>query len=94
VRRLKGAQRPLQPLRDRARVLASLRVVDAVAVFDEDTPELLLRRIQPDIWVKGGDYDATALPEAAVLREWGGEVVIVPYLAGRSTSQLVNHARQ
>ena len=93
VRRLKGGQRPLQPLRDRARVLASLRAVDAVAIFDDDTPERLLRTIQPDVWVKGGDYNAAALPEAAVLREWGGEVVIVPYLPGRSTSQLVNHAR-
>lgn len=94
VRRLKGERRPLQSQHDRSRVLSSLRCVDAVAIFDDDTPEQILRVIRPDIWVKGGDYVAAELPEAAALREWGGEVVTVPYLAGRSTSQLMNLARR
>ena len=94
VRRLKGAQRPLQPAADRARVLAALECVDAVVVFDEDTPAAVLRRIRPDIWAKGGDYSGVPLPEAAVLAEWGGEAVTVPYLQGRSTSALVELARQ
>ncbi len=94
VRRLKGEPRPLQPAADRARVLAALRCVDAVTIFDEDTPVRVLRDIRPDIWVKGGDYDGAWLPEAEVLREWGGEVVTVPYLSGRSTSGLVRLARR
>ena len=94
VRRLKGAQRPLQPAADRARVLAALECVDAVVVFDEDTPAAVLRRIRPDIWAKGGDYSGVPLPESAVLAEWGGEAVTVPYLQGRSTSALVELARQ
>jgi rfaE bifunctional protein nucleotidyltransferase chain/domain/rfaE bifunctional protein kinase chain/domain len=94
VRRLKGAQRPLQTAADRARVLAALECVDAVVVFDEDTPATVLRRIRPDIWAKGGDYSGVPLPESAVLAEWGGEAVTVPYLQGRSTSALVELARQ
>ncbi|HEX8305583.1 MAG TPA: PfkB family carbohydrate kinase [Jatrophihabitans sp.] len=94
VRRLKGAQRPLQPAADRARVLAALECVDAVVVFEEDTPAAVLRRIRPDIWAKGGDYSGVPLPESAVLAEWGGEAVTVPYLRGRSTSALVELARQ
>lgn len=94
VRRLKGAHRPLQPAADRARVLSSLRDVDAVAVFDEDTPSAVLNTLRPDIWVKGGDYAGAELPEAALLRQWDGEVVTVPYLSGRSTSGLVGLARR
>jgi len=93
VRRLKGPQRPLQPAADRAQVLAALECVDAVVVFDEDTPAAVLRRIRPDIWAKGGDYSGVRLPEAAVLAEWGGEAVTVAYLQGRSTSALVELAR-
>jgi rfaE bifunctional protein nucleotidyltransferase chain/domain/rfaE bifunctional protein kinase chain/domain len=94
VRRLKGAGRPLQPVEDRVRVLRGLRDVDAVAVFEEDTPSEVLRILQPHVWVKGGDYRAAELPEAGLVRSWGGEVVTVPYLAGRSTSQLVGLARR
>ncbi|HJQ02929.1 MAG TPA: D-glycero-beta-D-manno-heptose 1-phosphate adenylyltransferase [Jatrophihabitans sp.] len=92
VRRLKGAGRPLQPQRDRAEVLRALSCVDDVVIFDEDTPAEVLRRVRPDLWVKGGDYTGAELPEAAILAEWGGQVVIVPYLQGRSTSALVEQA--
>jgi rfaE bifunctional protein nucleotidyltransferase chain/domain/rfaE bifunctional protein kinase chain/domain len=92
VRRLKGPSRPLVPVRDRVRVLAALSSVDAVTVFDEDTPLAVLDRIRPDMWVKGGDYTASALPETRLLAGWGGEVVVVPYLEGRSTSRLVEMA--
>jgi D-beta-D-heptose 7-phosphate kinase / D-beta-D-heptose 1-phosphate adenosyltransferase len=92
VRRRKGPQRPLQRAEDRARVLSALRSVDAVVVFDEDTPIEALRRIRPQIWVKGGDYSGIPLPEASVLSEWGGEVLTVPYVAGKSTSALVSLA--
>jgi rfaE bifunctional protein nucleotidyltransferase chain/domain len=89
VHRLKGPTRPLIPERDRVRVLAALGSVDAVTVFAEDTPLAVLDRIRPDVWVKGGDYTASALPETELLAGWGGQVVVVPYLEGRSTSRLV-----
>jgi rfaE bifunctional protein nucleotidyltransferase chain/domain len=93
VRRLKGPSRPLVPAADRARVLEALECVDAVVVFDEDTPAEVLRRIRPDVWAKGGDYAGSELPEATVLTEWGGQAVVLPYLPGRSTSELVHAAR-
>jgi D-beta-D-heptose 7-phosphate kinase / D-beta-D-heptose 1-phosphate adenosyltransferase len=61
-------------------------------IFEEDTPAEVLRRIRPDVWVKGGDYAGADLPEAALLREWGGQSVVVPYLDGRSTTGLVTTA--
>ena len=92
VRRLKGPSRPLVPAADRVRVLEALECVDAVVVFDEDTPTEVLSRIRPDIWAKGGDYAGTDVPEAAVLQTWGGQAVVLPYLQGRSTTQLVHTA--
>ncbi len=89
VRRLKGPERPLMPQEDRADLLLALECVDAVLVFDEDTPEEALRRLRPDIWVKGGDYSVHELPEARLLEQWGGRTVTVPFYPGRSTSTLV-----
>lgn len=88
VRRLKGEGRPLNPAADRVSVLSALHCVDAVLVFGEDTPRAALQRLRPDVWVKGGDYEGQALPEAALLSTWGGQAVTVPYLAGRSTTRL------
>jgi D-beta-D-heptose 7-phosphate kinase/D-beta-D-heptose 1-phosphate adenosyltransferase len=93
VRRLKGEGRPLVPASDRARVLEALECVDAVEIFEENTPEKVLRRVRPDIWAKGGDYVLADLPEAAVLDEWGGQAVVLPYLDGRSTTALIDLAR-
>ncbi len=92
VRRLKGDNRPLVPMPDRVEVLEALECVDAVVVFDESTPLEALRVLRPDIWVKGGDYAGRDVPEAEVLVEWGGQTVVVPYLAGRSTTHLVESA--
>jgi D-beta-D-heptose 7-phosphate kinase / D-beta-D-heptose 1-phosphate adenosyltransferase len=92
VRRLKGPARPLVPQADRARVLAALECVDEVVVFDEDTPVEVIRRVRPDVWAKGGDYAGADLPEAGLLREWGGQAVVLPYLSGRSTTSLVARA--
>ena len=89
VRRLKGPDRPLQTEADRREVLAALGFVDDVIVFDEDTPVAALQALRPDVFVKGADYRTEDLPEAAVLAEWGGEAVVVPYLGGRSTTRLV-----
>jgi D-beta-D-heptose 7-phosphate kinase/D-beta-D-heptose 1-phosphate adenosyltransferase len=89
VRRLKGPSRPLVPEDDRAIVIASLAAVDAVTLFDEETPHDLIAELLPDFLVKGGDYR----PEEVVGREEveaaGGRVVILPFLAGRSTTGLV-----
>ncbi|SPF06538.1 PfkB family carbohydrate kinase [Streptomyces sp. MA5143a] len=90
--RRKGPGRPLTPQADRARVLTALGSVDAVVVFEEDTPEAVLRRLRPDVWVKGGDYAVQDLPEAHVLRGWGGQAVVLPYLDGRSTTLLAHRA--
>ncbi|RQX18187.1 D-beta-D-heptose 1-phosphate adenosyltransferase [Micromonospora ureilytica] len=92
---LKGPDRPVQSEGDRSRLLAALSCVDAVLIFDEPTPAAALSWVRPDVWVKGGDYatgggDASAtLPEAEVLRRWGGNTVVVPYLDGRSTTDLI-----
>jgi rfaE bifunctional protein nucleotidyltransferase chain/domain len=89
VRRLKGVERPLVPEADRVAVLEALGCVDAVVPFDERTPEAVLQRLRPDVFAKGGDYALADLPEAALLATWGGQAVVLPYLEGRSTTQLM-----
>ncbi|MCW5938378.1 MAG: D-glycero-beta-D-manno-heptose 1-phosphate adenylyltransferase [Fimbriimonadaceae bacterium] len=90
----KGPGRPLAPLDDRARVVAALRAVDFVVSFEEDTPVELLRQLKPEIHVKGGDYDPESLPETPVVRAFGGAVVVVPFLYGRSTTALIEKIRR
>lgn len=99
VAALKGPERPVVPAADRARLLQALACVDAVVVFDEATPHAVLRRLRPDVWVKGGDYfdgpaETPALPEAELVRSWGGQTVVVPYLAGRSTTAMISAVRR
>jgi rfaE bifunctional protein nucleotidyltransferase chain/domain len=89
VSRLKGASRPLVVQADRVRVLEALSCVDAVAVFDEDSPGRVLRELRPDVWVKGGDYERRELPEGEIVEGWGGRVVTLPYVDGHSTSRLL-----
>ncbi|MGK5681873.1 PfkB family carbohydrate kinase [Actinoplanes sp. URMC 104] len=91
VRGLKGPDRPLNPQNDRARLLAALDCVDAVVVFEESTPEAVLSWLRPDVWVKGGDYDS--VPEAELVKRWGGQTVFVPYLDGRSTTSTIAAAQ-
>lgn len=93
VRRLKGLQRPIVAERDRARVLQALDCVDAVIVFDDDDPRRVLGQLRPDVWVKGGDYGGIPLPESDVVAQHGGETVFVPYLAGHSTTGLIDRVR-
>ncbi|SEG65794.1 rfaE bifunctional protein, domain I/rfaE bifunctional protein, domain II [Thermomonospora echinospora] len=93
VRGLKGPDRPVMTEQDRARVLGALDCVDAVIVFAERTPARLLERLRPDLWAKGADYASAELPEAHIVRRYGGQVVLLPYLEGRSTSRLVERVR-
>lgn len=90
VRRLKGDDRPVNGEAERIEVLRALECVDEVIVFGEDTPEHVLRRLRPDVWVKGGDYTAELLPEADVVRSWGGRTVVVPYHRGHSTTEILS----
>jgi D-beta-D-heptose 7-phosphate kinase / D-beta-D-heptose 1-phosphate adenosyltransferase len=93
VRRAKGRSRPLVGQDDRARVLEALSCVDGVQIFDEDTPRELLSRLRPDIWVKGGDYTERLLPERETVERFGGRVVLLPVVAGYSTTRLVSASR-
>ncbi|MCE4553140.1 adenylyltransferase/cytidyltransferase family protein [Roseateles cellulosilyticus] len=89
----KPGERPFNALDQRARVVAALGCVSWVTWFDERTPAELLDALQPDIYVKGGDYSADTLPEAAQVRSWGGRVVIVPHLDGHSSTRLNEQMR-
>lgn len=97
VRRIKGPQRPLIAQDERAALLLGLRAVDYVTIFNEPTAEHMVAALQPDVYVKGGDYrlsDEVAqpgkpLPEAAVVQRYGGRVELIPYVAGRSTTELI-----
>ncbi len=90
VRRLgKGPERPIHTVADRIIVIEGLRAVDAAVVFEEDTPSELISILKPEIHVKGGDYVAADLPETAVVESYGGKVVILPLLEGRSTTRAV-----
>ena len=89
IRRLKGDDRPVVGERERAALLEALDCVDGVLVFGEDTPERVLSELRPDIWVKGGDYGGQRIAEADLVEGWGGEVVIVPYLDGHSTTSRI-----
>lgn len=93
VRRLKGADRPVQDERARAEVLAALEAVDLVVIFDEDTPIDLITRVTPSVLVKGGDYTREQVVGHEVVEAAGGTVVLVDILKGFSTTALVHRAR-
>lgn len=93
VRRLKGPNRPINPLADRAQVLTALSCVDHIIPFEEDIPYKLIRLIKPDIFVKGGDYNRQTLPEAELVEALGGEVIILPYIQDHSTTGIIERIR-
>lgn len=94
VARLKGPGRPVVNAQDRARVLAAFDCVDAVVIFDEDDPRAALAALRPDIWVKGGDYTVSQLPETDTVVTGGGRVVLLPYLSGKSTTNIIERSRR
>ena len=93
VRRLKGPTRPIRSEAERAYVLAAFEAVDAVVVFDQDTPRELVQLLQPDVIVKGGDYSADTIVGADTVRARGGEVVVIPLTPGQSTTSIIEKLR-
>ncbi len=93
VSRLKGPQRPVNPLPDRAGVVGALDCVDLVTSFDEDSPVALLELVRPEIYAKGGDYTPQMLPETPVVERLGGQVRVLDYLSDHSTTAIVDRIR-
>lgn len=89
VRKLKGPKRPLLPVRERAEILSGLGCVDYVTIFDELDPLKLITSLQPNFLVKGGDWTKEQIVGGEVVEKSGGEVVIIPFVRGASTSDLI-----
>jgi rfaE bifunctional protein nucleotidyltransferase chain/domain len=89
VKRLKGPTRPIHSAQDRAYVLAALACVDYVILFHEDTPTETIRILKPHLHTKGGDYRIEDLPEKRALDEYGGSIVLIPFVDGYSTSTII-----
>jgi len=89
VRSIKGPVRPLNNQRDRAQVLSSLYFVDYVTIFGDDTPERLIRKLKPDILVKGGDWKGKDIAGARFVKSLGGRIVTIPFVKGYSTTALI-----
>jgi D-beta-D-heptose 7-phosphate kinase/D-beta-D-heptose 1-phosphate adenosyltransferase len=99
VRRLKGASRPINAEQDRATVLAALNSVDYVCGFGDDeteadTPFALIQALQPDVLVKGGDYTPDTIVGADIVQQRGGQVMVIPFVEGKSTSAVVERIRR
>ena len=86
--RLKGPARPINNEESRATVIAALEAVDAVIIFEEDTPLSILKKIRPNVLVKGGDYNAQTVVGADLLKSYGGEIIIIDYIPGNSTTSI------
>ena len=93
VKKLKGPDRPLVPVKERAELLANLELIDYVVIFAEETPENLIRAIRPDVLVKGADYKLRQIVGLEDVCAHGGEVVRIPILPGHSTSQIIKGKR-
>lgn len=89
VKRLKGESRPINNQFDRAEMLGGLKAVDYTVIFEEDTPEELIATLKPSIHVKGGDYKKEDLPETKIVESYGGEVRILSFVEGKSTTNIV-----
>ena len=90
IKRLKGKKRPVQSEEIRAQILSSLTNVDAVLIFAEDTPIKILKNLKPDIFIKGGDYKIEMLPEANIIKAYGGEIILTNLLKGQSTTKTIS----
>ncbi len=90
IRRLKGKNRPIIFEADRARLLKALRMVSWVTIFDEDTPEVLISSIRPDVLVKGGDWPVEKIIGGDFVSSYGGKVIAMPFLSGYSSTRLID----
>lgn len=93
VRRLKGPDRPVRSEAERSYVLAALESVDAVVLFEQDTPLELIRHLRPDVLVKGGDYTEATIVGAPDVVGWGGEIAVIPLTRGQSTTSIITRLR-
>jgi len=94
VRRLKGEKRPVNSEEDRAIVISELKSIDFVVIFEEDTPQEIISIIVPDILVKGGDYKKEDVVGKEVVEKNGGDVVIIPFVDGKSTTNIINRINE
>ena len=94
VRGNKGPARPINGELDRAEVVGALKAVDYVVLFGEKTAETIIAKVRPDVYVKGADYEGKPLPEADVVKRWGGRVAFVPMVAGRSTTHVIEKIQE
>ena len=94
VKRLKGEERPLTHEQDRAFQLASLLMVDAVCIFDEDTPKELIETVQPNVLAKGGDYTIDKIVGADFVMSNGGSVEVIPFVNGYSTTSIIEYIKK
>ena len=90
TKRLKGPTRPINNEKDRANMLSALKSVDYTVIFEEDTPEDLISYLKPSIHVKGGDYKKDDLPETKIVEAYGGKVIILNFVEGKSTTNIIN----
>ena len=90
VAKLKGSARPIQDQLSRKTILTALKAVSLVIIFDEETPETLIKQLKPDIIVKGGDYNIEDIIGADFVRSYGGEVLTIPYLEGNSSTYIID----
>ncbi len=94
VKKLKGKAKPVINQFDRARILAGLASVDYITVFSKDTPEELIRAVKPDRLVKGGDWKKSDIVGAEFVSSYGGKVITIPYIKGRSTSGIIGKIKR
>ncbi|RUM50827.1 MAG: D-glycero-beta-D-manno-heptose 1-phosphate adenylyltransferase [Hydrogenothermus sp.] len=93
VRRLKGKDRPINPVEYRKKVLEALKPVDLVIIFEEDTPENLIKKVKPDVLVKGGDYTVDTIVGADFVKSYGGKVAIIDFVCDISTTKITQKIR-
>jgi D-glycero-beta-D-manno-heptose 1-phosphate adenylyltransferase len=94
VKKIKGPSRPIQTENDRAEILAALSFVDFTFLFDDPTPEAVIKKIRPDILVKGGDWKVEQIVGSDFVKSNGGEVYSLPYVDGKSTTALINKSQE
>ena len=94
VKRLKGPERPINSQSERAELLSALEFVDYVIIFDEDTPYNLIDKIQPDVLVKGGDYNSDNVVGKDIVEARGGKLILLPFVDGKSTTNIIKKIKE